>query len=113
MKTLRPMFSSLALALLALLANPVPVALAQLAIPQVAAPVPRISTISGTGRGQSITAADAQASANLAAERTRLTRQARGPIRWGSITTSRTLIPGWWPFYQPQYQTIMTQTWSY
>lgn len=114
MKTLRPMFSTLAIALLALLANPAPVALAQLAMPPVAAPVPKgVGMISGTGRGTTIAAANALAAANLAAEKARLIRQARGPIMWGSVMTSRTLIPGWWPLYQSQYQTIMTQTWSY
>ena len=107
------MFSTLAIALLALLANPAPVALAQSAMPPVAARVPGEATIYGTGRGLSIIAANTQASANLAAERARLIRKAKGPIMWGSVTTSRTIIPGWWPLYQSQYQTIMTQTWSY
>ena len=107
------MFSTLAIALLALLANPAPVALAQSAMPPVAARVPGGATIAGTGRGATIAAANARAAANLAAEKARLIRQARGPIMWGSVTTSRTLILGWWPLYQSQYQTIMTQTWSY
>ena len=109
------MFSTLAIALLALLVNPAPVVLAQRpSVPPAVAPAPTvIGAIYGTGRGLSIIAANTQASANLAAERARLIRKANGPIMWGSVTTSRTIIPGWWPLYQSQYQTIMTQTWSY
>jgi len=107
------MFSTLAIALLALLANPAPVALAQSAMPPVAARVPGEATIAGTGRGATSAAADAQALANLAIEKARLIRQAKGPITWGAIKTSRTTIPGWFPLYKTQNQTIMTQTWSY
>jgi len=114
MKSLRSMFAFLALALLATLANPVPTALAQMRVPPGVAPAPRgASVITGVGRGQSVVAADAQAAANLAAERARVIRSARGAIFWGPVTTNRTLIPGRWPFYPSQYQTTMTQTWSY
>jgi len=114
MKNLRLTSSFLAIALLAVLATAAPVARAQLAVPPMGVVAPRVgSTITGTGIGQSVTVADARAAANLAAERARVTRSARGPIFWGPVTTQRTLTPGAWPFYQRQYQTVMTQTWSY
>jgi heme O synthase-like polyprenyltransferase len=75
-----------------------------------------LSTISGTGWGQSIPIADAQAAANLAAERARVTgmaRTLRRPIKFGSITQSRTVIRGWGPWGKSQNQTIMTQTYYY
>lgn len=112
MKTPRPMFCSLATALLALLTIPAPWAQAQSGLAPAIAPVPVISSITGIGRGPSVTAADTQATANLAAERARLTAMARGPIRWGPITRNLTLIRGgWWS--PSQYQVVLTQTWTY
>lgn len=115
MKTPRSLGSSLAIALLALMALltiPAPAVQAQSGLAPAIAPVPVGSTITGIGRGPSVLAADTQATANLAAERARLTAMARGPIRWGPITRNLTLIPGgWWS--PSQYQVVLTQTWAY
>ena len=107
------MFSTLAIALLALLANPAPVALAQLAKPPVAAKPPMgVLMISGIGLGTNILAADAAAAANLAAEEARLKARWHGQIWLGPVTTIRTLTLNWWPLYTSQYQTIMTRNYS-
>jgi len=109
------MFSTLAIALMALLANPAPVALAQ-AIPPVAAPAPKgVRMISGTGWGQNIADADAAAEASLAAEEANLkANKFQGKITFGPVKKTRSIIStGWWPYYKSMNQTIMTRTWTH
>ena len=116
MKNLRSTVAVLACCLGALIASPAITVNAQFSTPPggVVAPAPRVgSTITGTGTGATAPTADAAAATNLAAARAQLLRQARGPVRFGAITTQRTFVPGWWPFYPASIRTTMTQEWSY
>ena len=103
MKTLRPMFSTLAIALLALLANPAPVALAQYPKPGVVVPKGITITVTGTGR----TAAEADKSAEKKLHMQQI-RAAGMNIFWGPVVTHRTFTPGYWYFYPPVHTTTMT-----
>lgn len=117
MKNLRSTVAVLACCLGALIASPAITVHAQFSTPPggVVAPAPRGgSTITGTGIAQSVSAADAAAAANLAAERNKVIAKAKGnPVFFGPITTRRTFVPGWWPFYPSSIRTTMTQQWSY
>ena len=103
MKTLRPMFSTLAIALLALLANPAPVALAQYPKPGVV--VPKGITIPVTGTGRTAAEADKSAEKKL---RMQQIRAAGMNIFWGPVVTNRTSTPDYWYFYPPVHTTTMT-----
>jgi hypothetical protein len=117
MKNLRSTVAVLACCLGALIASPAITVHAQFSTPPggVVVLASRVgSTITGTGTAQTAPAADAAAAANLAAERNKIIAKAKGnPVFFGPITTQRTILPGWWPFYRSSNRTTMTQTWSY
>jgi len=108
------MFSTLAIALLALLANPAPVALAQIGRPPVVAPVQRGRGImvTGTGSGKNNADADAAALTILTRNMTRASTRngATGDIEWGPITTTRVTTGGYWSWSGVRVQSTMTAT---
>ncbi len=113
MKRIQSTVAALTFGLGALILAPSLATQAQSVLPPAGVRAPVASTISGSGSGQSVTAADSQAAANLAAERVRIVRVARGPVAFGPITIQRTLVPGVWPLYRSYYRTTMTQQWWY
>ena len=108
------MFSTLAIAMLALLANPAPVVLAQNARPPVVAPVQRGRGImvTGTGWGTNNAAADAAALTILTRNMNRASTRngAIGDIEWGPTTTTRVTTGGYWLWSSVGVQSTMTAT---